>query len=244
MLGSDLAKYLNSSFSITAINRENYSQHINTKFDIVLNANGNSKRFWANQNPLEDFFESTLSVYKSIFDFPSKVYIYISSPDVYENHDDSNNTKENQIINPSNLSPYGFNKYLSELIVKKYKENFLILRPAMILGSKMKKGPIFDILSKVPLHISLDSKIQFITTQALAEVIKTLLEKSVNKDTFNVGGENKFEFSQIQKYFKQKINILPEAEIQTYEMNIEKIKRLYPLKTSVEYLKDFLDSAS
>src|SRR3989344_8416138 len=116
MLGSDLIRYLGEGFNITSINKENYQTFIGKSFDIVINANGNSKRFWANQNPQDDFLTSTISVYKSIFDFSSDIYIHISSPDVYENHTSTRSTNEAQKINAENLSTYGFHKYLSEQI--------------------------------------------------------------------------------------------------------------------------------
>lgn len=241
LLGTDLVYFLSSDFDITPITRESYEKHRGEKFDFLINANGNSKRFWANQNPQEDFFASTVSVVKSIFDFPSDLYIYISSPDVYENHTRSQYAKESKKIEPENLQPYGFNKYLGELIIKKYKEKFLILRLSMILGTKMKKGPFYDILSHNPIFVTFDSKLQLMTTNAIAKIIKTLIARAVVCETLNVGGEGSFAFTKIRKYFNKEIQVSPEAETQIYEMNVEKVKRFYPnLKTSEEYLQEFL----
>jgi len=241
MLGSDLVQYLGAEFHVTAIHKENYHTHAGGFFDIVLNANGNSKRFWANQNPLDDFIASTVSVYQSIIDFPSDLYIYISSPDVYENHEDAEHTKENNQIIPENLSPYGLHKYLSELIVKKHKEKFLILRHSMILGSNLKKGPFYDIIHGNPLFITLKSRLQLITTQVIAEIIITLLKNSVTNEIINIGGEGNLAFTKIREYYDHEIEISKEAETQIYEMNVEKIKHLYPaLKTSEQYFEEFL----
>lgn len=241
MLGSNLIRYLSERFDVTSINRENYQTFIGKSFNIVINANGNSKRFWANQNPQDDFLTSTISVYKSVFDFPSDTYIYISSPDVYENHTGVEFTNETQKINAENLSPYGFHKYLSELIVRKYKEKYLILRCSMILGKSLKKGPIYDITQNNPLHITLKSQLQFITTRAISKIIETLLDKSSTNETINVGGIGTFAFTKAREFFDHEIKILPEAETQVYQLNIEKLRRLYPLlKTSEEYLQEFL----
>lgn len=240
MLGSDLVRYLKKEFKITAINKDNYQTQIGKSFDIVINANGNSKRFWANQNPQDDFIASTVSVYNSIFDFPSTIYIYISSPDVYENHTEAKYTREADEIDPKNLQPYGFNKYLSELIVKKYKEKFLILRSSMILGKNLKKGPFFDIIHGKSLYINLKSQLQLITTDAIARIIKTLLEKSILNEVINIGGRGSFSFTKIKDYFNKEIHISPDAETQIYEMNVKKLNGLYPeLKTSEEYIKKY-----
>ena len=241
MLGSDLVEHLRRSYSITPISKDNYSQYIHKKFDVVLNANGNSKRFWANKNPQDDFFVSTVSVFKSIFDFPCDIYIYISSPDVYENHTAPKYTKENQKIDPKNLSMYGFHKYLAEIIVKKHKDKFIILRSSMILGKNLKKGPFYDIAHDKPIFIALESCLQLITTLGIAQVIKALLEQSVVKETINVGGKGSFSFKNLSKYIDRKTQVSPNAETQAYEMNIEKLNNFYKkLKTTQEYLQEFL----
>lgn len=240
-LGSDLVQYFNANFQVTPITRENYQSHIGKTFEILINANGNSKRFWANQNPEDDFFASTVSVYKSIFDFNCDIYVYISSPDVYINHGDPKYTKESEKIEPKNLEPYGFHKYLSELIVKKYKEKFFILRLAMILGENLKKGPIYDVINNNPLRVSIDTRLQLITTSAIAEIIEILLEKFLINETLNIGGIDAFPFTKMEKYFNKEIQISNRAETQVYEMNVEKVRQIYSkLKTSEEYLKNFL----
>jgi len=243
MLGSDLVKFLSPFFLVTPISKGNYISHIHKTFDVVINANGNSKRFWANQNPQDDFIASTVSVYKSIFDFHSDLYVYISSPDVYENHTRPEYTKENEEIDPKNLQPYGFHKYLSELIVKKYKEKFLILRSAMLLGTNLKKGPIYDTIHDQPIFITSKSRLQLITTHAMVEIIRTLLENFVKNETLNIGGIGTFTFEKIKQYLNKKNRISFGEEMQIYEMNVEKIKSFFPsLKTSENYLQEFLDN--
>lgn len=238
MVGSDLVASLGSPFAIT---RSNYDSYKGRKFDVVVNANGNSKRYWANEHPLEDFVASTVSVYNSIVDFPCDTYIYLSSPDVYEQHDSPHVTKETGVVNPKNLTPYGFHKYLSELIVQKYTKKFLILRCSLMLGTKLTKGPFYDVLHNNPLFISTSSRLQLISTKALADVIVKLLQSDVRGDIFNVGGVGTFPFSKIKSYFDRKISISSRAERQIYEMNVSKLKQLFPtLKSSEEYLQEFV----
>lgn len=240
MLGLDLVKYLSSYFSVTSISKENYSQFISKSFDIIINANGNSKRFWANTNPLDDFIASTVSVYKSLFDLKYSTYIYISSSDVYMNHSNSAYTSENQAKDPSKLSSYGFHKYLSEKIIENNCRNYIILRSSLILGSNLKKGPVYDILHQKPLYISDSSKLQIITTYEIANVIKFLLNEKITKDVFNMGGKGIVDFKKIQTYFSMSITFSKKAETQIYEMNVSKLNKLFPLKTSEEYLQEFL----
>lgn len=240
MLGSDLVKYLDQSFLVTSITKENYSQFVDHSFDVVVNANGNSKRFWAIKNPLEDFTLSTVSVYKSLFDFKFNTYMYISSSDVYVNHSSSDSTSEDQIQDSSKLSFYGFHKYLSERMVENHCKSYIILRTSMLLGQNLKKGPIYDILNKNPLFISKTSRLQMIATYEIANIITFLIDKKINRDIFNAGGKGVVDFEKIQTYFPTPVSFKDKNEKQIYEMNVAKLNKLFPLKSSQAYLQEYL----
>lgn len=240
MLGSDLVKYLGSEFLVTPITKENYSQFIGKSFDVVVNANGNSKRFWAIKNPLEDFTASTVSVYNSLFDFKFTTYLYISSSDVYVDHSSRISTCEDQIQDSSKLSPYGLHKYLSEKIVENHCKSYIILRASMLLGQNLKKGPIYDIIRKKSLYISEFSRLQMITTKEIASVITFVINKKIENDRFNVGGKSTVDFKKIQTCFSTPVSFQDKAEAQIYEMNVSKLNKRFPLKSSETYLQEFL----
>jgi len=237
-LGSELYNVLKEYFDIQGITRSNYTSKKGENFDIFINANGNSRRYWANNNIIEDFDASTISVYKTILDFKTKLYIYISSADVYLMHDSILKTKENDVIDYSKLSPYGFHKYLSELIVKRYSKSFLILRCSALIGKNMKKGPIKDLIDGKPLFITIDSKLQFITTNEVAKIIMELVQKNIKNEIYNVGGIETVLIRHLEKIINKKIEMHRNAEKQVYELDISKLRKVFQLKTSVEYLKD------
>lgn len=241
MVGSDLMLYLKPKFEkVIGIDRKNYDQNQGKSFDVVINANGNSNKVWAKNHILEDFAASTTSVYASLFDFPCKTYIYISSADVYENHTSKKATNESHTIDPENLTPYGFHKYLSECIVRNFVKNYVILRCTMVLGTKLKKGPIYDILHDLPLFVAKNSAFQMITTNELAQIIYFLLSRNITKEVFNVGGRGTILFSKISKYMQKSVVFPKDGETQIYETDMSKLNKTYDLKTSGEYLQDFL----
>lgn len=242
MLGFDLVENLKPFFSVSGITKENYKDFLNKEFDVVINANGNSKRFWANKNILEDFTRSTISVYKSLFDFRFKKYIYISSSDVYENHSTNEYTNEARKISPLELSPYGFHKYISEIIIKKNVKNYLILRCSMMLGKNLKKGPIYDILNNKELFISQNSRLQMITTEEISKIIKVLIKKEIKAEIFNLGGKGTVKFKDINKYTNIQISYLQNSEKQIYEMSIRKISKFFSIRSSEYYLQEYLRS--
>lgn len=237
MVGSDLTLYLKKHFTeVTEIDKDNYDQYKGDVFDVVINANGNSNKVWANENRLGDFEASTTSVYESLIDFPCKIYIYISSSDVYKNHAGE---KEDE-ANFENLTPYGLHKLLSESIVRNFTKDYIILRCPMMLGTKLKKGPIFDIFNNSQLFISKDSSFQMITTKEIAQIILFLLKKNATAEIFNIGGKGVVYFREIEKHIGREVNFPKDGKKHTYEANVSKLAKLYPLKTSVEYLKEYL----
>lgn len=241
MLGSDLVKYLQRYHQkVIGIDRNNYNQYQGHCFDVVINANGNSKKYWANDHILADFVASTVSVYNSLFDFPCNTYIYISSSDVYENHSSEKTTYESEIIDPKNLSPYGLHKYLSECIIQNVMTDYIILRSSMILGTTLKKGLLFDILHKSRLFITDKSRYQMITTNELAKIIHFLLNHNITKKIFNIGGRGVVAISEISHYIKKSVDFPQDGETHIYQTNVSKLHKIYHLKTSVEYLQDFL----
>src|SRR5260221_13263402 len=242
MLGSDLVKYLGKEFSVVAITKDNYKDTIGKNFDVVINANGNSKRFWANQHVFEDFQLSTVSVYKSLFDFYYKTYIYISSSDVYNNHMLPSATKESQLIQSENLCAYGLHKYISECIIRNNTTSYLILRSSMMLGMNMKKGPIYDILQGKPLFVNKQSQIQMITTYEIANILIFFIKHKITNATYNIGGKSVVSFKDIEKLFSLPITFEKDSETQMYNMNVSKLNSIYQLKTSKEYLQHFIGS--
>lgn len=244
MLGSDLVKFFGEHYNIIAIDKGNYNQYLGKNFDVLINANGNSRKFWADQNPPLDFEASTISVYKSLFDFKFKKYIHISSSYLYEHYPSlkisPQNAFEEKKINIKKLSPYSLHKYLSEQLVKKYAPDYLILRCSMIIGNNAKKGPMFDILNDQPLFITLSSKLQMITTKEIANAISFLILKNKKNDVFNIGGRGQFSFTNAEKYFQKKITVSLDAKGQDLEQDVSKLNKIFKLKTSEEYLKDFI----
>ncbi|MEK7115107.1 MAG: NAD-dependent epimerase/dehydratase family protein [Patescibacteria group bacterium] len=246
MLGSDLVKFLGQHYKITAIDKHNYQQYVGKNFDVLINANGNSRKFWANQNPYLDFEASTISVYKSLFDFKFKKYVYISSVFLYENFPvakiSAKNAFEDRELDVKNFSPYSLHKFLSEQMVKRYASDYLIFRCNTMIGKNAKKGVVFDILNNKELFITLTSKLQLITTKEVANIIHNLISKKISGEIFNVGGKGQLSFVKAEKFFQKKIKISANAEKQDIEQDVSKLNKIFKLKTSEEYLTDFIEN--
>jgi nucleoside-diphosphate-sugar epimerase len=223
---------------VSSITRESYEHFKRQHFDVLVNADGNSKRYWANQNPTEDLEASVRSVYQSVFDFESEKYILISTSDVYPTQGVQHTREEQEIDQP--LSPYGFNKLLAEMIVKNYLASYVILRCCAMIGKDLRKGVVKDIIDGTPLFVTLESRLQLITTVEVANVIQYLIDHKKEREVYNVAGRDSMTVKEIASLCGKEVKVRNDAVTDFHEICVEKLTSEYPLKSSAEYLSDFL----
>jgi len=65
-LGKKLYRYFGKYSQAYGISRANYSEYLGESFDFFINANSNSRRYWANKNTYCDFQASTVLVCKTL----------------------------------------------------------------------------------------------------------------------------------------------------------------------------------
>lgn len=224
VLGGALYNYFEKVFDVQGINRDNYNSFKGSHFDVLINANGNSKKFWAEQNVLKDFDASVKTVYESVFDFTYNKYIYISSADFYH----------------KNSSYYGFHKFMAEEIIRKVCDNFVILRCSSILSKDLQKGVLYDALNNTQLYVSKESSIQFISALDISIFIHILVKEDIRNTSFNLGGKGTTSIKYIEELLSKKFKYVTNAPHQYYNMDVEKASELFPIKTSNEYVEEFI----
>ena len=241
-VGSAIFDYLDQFYDCTAIDFDNYKDFIGHKSDVFINANGNSKKFLAEENPTKDFELSVKSVVQSIFDFPTKKYIYISSVDVYTNFSDGSKNVENFEINNSEQSTYGFHKWIAEQYVIKNTDNWLILRLGGMIGPNLKKGPIYDIMNNIDLRVSPKSKYQYIETSEVGKIINLILTKNCSNETFNICGNGTISLNEVADVLGKKLKQSKFLKPQHYEINNNKInKKLIKIPETKKAVKNFFE---
>ena len=95
-------------------------------------------------------------------------------------------------------------------------------------------------LNNQPLFITLSSKLQLISTEEVANVMNFMISKNKKNQTFNIGGWGQFTFTKAEKYFQKKIKISTDAKKQDIEQDVSKLNKIFKLKTSEEYMADFV----
>jgi nucleoside-diphosphate-sugar epimerase len=174
---------------VSSVTRANYEQAAGVVSDVTIDCAGNSKKYLADTDPLEDFRQSAEHRLRTLLDFPARIQLHISSVDVYDRLDSPETTHEDALISLPHASRYGFHKRLAEQIVQHHAGAWLILRLAGMIGSGLRKNPIHDILRGLPLRIHPDSRYQFMDTGDVARIAWDLVERGLRGEIVNVCGE-------------------------------------------------------
>ena len=225
------------------ITRDNAVEFKGTACDLLINANGNSKKFMATRDPLWEFDASVVSVARSLDWFEAERYVLLSTGDVYPQTHDPKFSDEEQVLDVAKMSRYGLHKFLAEQLVRGVHKNHLVFRMGGFVGPNLQKNAIFDMLTGGPLWLSLDSKLQFIHTDDAAKIVYTLASNpSICNQTINLGARGMASLREAYDHAGSSSEVKEDAQNVTYELSLEKLERLYGLSLpdSAETIRAFV----
>ena len=194
-----------------AITRDSYASAVGRTGTVLINASANSRKYLSEQDWHADFEASVASVVRTLRDFAVDLYVLLSSVDVYNVLDDPSQNAEEALIDPLRLSTYGFHKHLAEVCVRRHAPRWLIVRLAGMVGPGLKKNPVFDVLHGRPLSIHPDSGYQFMSTDAVADVVWRLIEAGETNRIVNVCGQGVISPRTISGLAGKPLIVSPEA---------------------------------
>lgn len=224
------------------IEPDNYEKFAGTSCDIFINANGNSKKFLANDNPKYEFDSTVRTVCNSLHDFKYNKYVLCSTCDVYNNFEDPELNREDVEIDINKQSRYGFHKYIAENFVKYEAPDYIIVRFGGFVGPNLKKNPIYDILKGGPLWLHPESQLQFLHTDEAAKIVCKLIDDNITNDIFNVCGNGLVKLNDIISMQDKKIEIKDNASKVIYNINTEKINEIIPVFSSEQIVRNFVEN--
>jgi nucleoside-diphosphate-sugar epimerase len=227
------------------ITRDNYSGFVGTSCDVLINANGNSSKILAKNDPMTDFRANVESTRKLLNDMDCGFYIHLSSCDVYPDCSSPSLTREDDPIDLARQSPYGFHKYLSELCAQALRKNWLVIRQGGFVGPGMKKNAIFDILGGGKLWLHPGSELQFLHTDDSAAIIWDLFGKSVRNETVNVCGDGTVRLEDAIRWSGKTPEPDANARPIRYEVDIRKLHGCGSrIPSTVDTVKEFVRRAA
>ena len=230
--------------TFVSIGRDNYTDFVGTTCDVFVNCNGSARRFWANQNLVADFEASVASTMRTLTDFSCGLYIYWSSVDVYPDTTNPANNMEDAKIEPERLSPYGFHKCLSEMLVRRYARAWLVLRLGGMVGPGLNKNAVYDAVSGKPIWISAESELGIIHTRDVAAALHALVTHGYRNCIFNVCGTGTLRIRDLPRLIGREVFFGPGAEErkEIYHINNSRLSQVMSIPQSRQAVVDFLRS--
>ncbi len=227
----------------TPAGRDEYPGLKGSSWDVVINANGNSKKFLSDQQPADEFDMSVRTVAHSLHDLEYGLYAFLSSVDVYHDTRDPGANAEDAVIPPMELSRYGFHKYLAEELVRFNAPKQLVFRMAGFVGPGLKKNPIYDLLTGAPLRVHPDSAYQYQHTRALAETVLDEIDSFSRNGILNVAGDGLITPREVAEWIP---GVTLEGDYsrmtpQRYEINIDRLKARRHVPATRETVRSFVE---
>lgn len=228
--------------NITAVDRDDYPSAVGRAWDVIINANGNSKKFLANQDPAGEFDQSVGSVVRSLHDMTCGRYVFLSTVDVYPDTRDPRHNREDTPIDPARLSRYGFHKWQAEQQVRFNAPAWLILRMAGFVGPGLRKNPIYDLLTGAPLRVHPDSAYQYQHADTLAATALDLVAEGRTGEMLNVAGDGLITPREVAAMIPGAALADPPPGLtpEHYEINIDRLKTMRPVPSTRDTVAQFV----
>lgn len=130
-------------------NSKNVTEAYGTCPDLLVYSGMTGTKYLANHFPSRDY-EIMLNAIKNISEIRPKKLVLISTVDVYDSLDSSNEDLE---IDKFNLHHYGKNRLLLEQWVKSNINDYHIIRIGALYGCNLKKNFVYDMIHRTPSRI-------------------------------------------------------------------------------------------
>jgi nucleoside-diphosphate-sugar epimerase len=220
---------------VKAIGRSNYSQFVGQRCDVLINANGNSRKFMADRDPVWEFDASVVSVARTLADFPADRYVFLSTGDVYPVQHDPSVTLEDQVLDTQRMSRYGLHKSMAEMLVRATHPQALVVRMGGFVGPGMRKQPIW---------LDPESELQFISTDRAAATVWQLIDRGIVGETVNLGARGTVRIRDIYDRLRPTSTFEIEARRVRFELSIAKLEAMIdaPLPDTTAEIDAFLSS--
>lgn len=169
-----LGKFLRIHFDSDRLDRETTMPV--GKYDVIVHS-AVSRSKDINIDTCIDYFSDNVSLTEKVLSIPCKKFIYISTIDVYP-QSSPRLWKESDDLTFNTgvplLGMYGMSKFVSESMVARFSENFLILRCAVLLNKYSRVNTIKQILDSEhhDLFVSGESKYNCVLVSDLAKFIE------------------------------------------------------------------------
>ena len=196
---------------------------------------------------LQDFasyIQDTLFLSNKITRIPHKLFIFISSIDVYNFDSNVLHYEDESIPIEEVTGCYAMMKLAVEGLVRKNCDNYIIIRPGMLLGPYMRENNIKRTLglSNKPLTLSGDSSFNFTSYADIKKVIMYSIKNKI-RGTFNVVSSNEVSLCDLANKYNPSVEFGKYTYITPHVSN-EKIINIIPnvLRGSMDCVESYINN--
>ena len=202
-VGSALFQALHKAgYDVASVSRDTYEEHRNGRYDVLINSAMPSQRFWALNNPLQDFEATVTLTADLIYNWHWSKFVQISTVSARCQLD----------------HPYGLNKSCAETLVLNQSANNLVIRLGGLYGRGLDKGTVFDVMNGNRLFVHGDSKYNFIDVQRAAGIIVQKLDET---GIVEIGARDQISLIEIAEHFRFDVEFGERIESQHTENPLE-----------------------
>ena len=158
---SGLGRFLHEELGGFSLSREMPLAHLELPgcLDAIIHCAFNSNNSTSSKD-LYSYLDDNIFLTSRLTEIPCRKFVYLSSIDVYPK-DDAEHT-EDEHIDLSRLSvSYSIMKLLAESIIQKKCENYVIIRPGLLLGKYTRKNNLVKLISNDNVSLSLTKESTF-----------------------------------------------------------------------------------
>jgi nucleoside-diphosphate-sugar epimerase len=216
VIGCDLIEYSTEQYKYhkLSVHSLDFETIFKEKIDYCINAAGSGNVKYSFSHPLDDFDANTIAVAKVLETIkknqPNCKYIHISSAAVYGNPH-SLPINENFDINP--LSPYGYHKWMSEIICREYYQLYnlpiTIIRPFSVYGNGLKKQLLWDLCQKMKENTSVmlfgsgaETRDFIHISDVVDSIIAIAMLDSFQCEVYNIASNIEISIAKIARFFE------------------------------------------
>jgi dTDP-4-dehydrorhamnose reductase len=161
--------------AVVAITRENYARSQKDDYDVLVNCAMPSARFWAKNNPRQDFVETVQKTADLVYGWKYGKFVQVSTVSARCQLD----------------TVYGRNKAAAEALCP---SNHLVVRLGAIYDQDMKKGVLIDMIQGNTVFVAGESRYCFAARSYIAGWISRNLGRS---GIVEVGGRNAISLKEV-----------------------------------------------
>ncbi|MBI2676545.1 MAG: NAD(P)-dependent oxidoreductase [Candidatus Yanofskybacteria bacterium] len=241
-----IGKYIHEHLGGTGFTRQSNPDELKSRsFDIIIHCACNymPTRLVTSQN-LSQYYYDNVILTEKMLQIPHRYFVFFSTVDIYPG--DGQPHFEDEIVQADSVrSIYSVMKLISESVVQNKAKNYLILRPAFLIGPYMRRNNLLKLFKDPHPVLSLDASSLYNVIR-YSDVLEFISLAIARKETgiFNLASADSISLADIADITGKKV-VFGAHHYETGNIANQKATQVLPVfnGTSEKAIREFLAEA-